>query len=138
MMTALREKIFTPSGVASSSRTGFPFLLLGLLTVLSAPIVSAYAAPARWHPVDRRMVRPAGTGPSLVIDGRIVEVRRLSREISVRAGQATIQQIKIRPDTRVRAPGTTRFDALRSGAVIHLVVVKDPHGAFIARSVSLR
>jgi len=84
------------------------------------------------------MVRPAGTGPSLVIDGRIVEVRRLSREISVRAGQATIQQIKIRPDTRVRAPGTTRFDALRSGAVIHLVVVKDPHGAFIARSVSLR
>ena len=84
------------------------------------------------------MASPASPERSRLIEGRIVEVRRLTREITVRTGQGTIRRITIRPGTRIRAPGTSSFDAVRSGAVIHLVVVEAPHGKFVARSVSLR
>jgi hypothetical protein len=72
-------------------------------------------------------------------EGRVVEVRRASREIAIRTARGGIERIVIPTETTIRTPhGGTGLSGIRAGMVVHAEVEADPRERLVARKLSAR
>jgi len=71
------------------------------------------------------------------IQGRIVAVRRVSREITVQTTQGQVQEVKVPADASITAHRGSHFSSVRSGENVHVTAVYDPERGLIARSLSI-
>ena len=105
-------------------------LILSLGDVAARDLRSAPPAP-RTH--------VAAPGALRASEGRVVEVRRASREIAVRTARGGIERIVIPPGTTIRTPhGGTGLSGIRAGMVVHAEVEADPRARLVARKLSAR
>jgi hypothetical protein len=113
--------------------------LLLLCVAVSPGLVATWveAAPAP------QAAKPAGAGlvshPRVqVVEGRVVAVRRLSREVTVRTSQGAVHQVFIPRHVAVAARGAAGLNAVRTGENIRLIVASNRTGKLVARAVSVR
>jgi hypothetical protein len=72
-------------------------------------------------------------------EGRVVEVRRGSREIAVRTARGEIERIVIPMEAAIRAPhGATALGGIHTGMSVHAEGEADRHGRLVARKLSAR
>ncbi len=104
--------------------------------------VLAAASAAQAHAVSKRQdtpaVAPAHAQRPVVLDGRVLAVSRLSREITMRTAQGSVYRIALVPGASIHAPRGAGLDAVRSGVAIHLDAVTGHNGTLFARVVSVR
>ncbi len=110
-------------------------------TCLWAAVLAA-ALGARAHAVSKRQDAPAAAPVHaqrpVGLDGRVLAVRRLSREITMRTAQGGVYRIALVPGAAIHAPRGARLDAVRSGIAIHIDAFTGRNGALLARAVSVR
>jgi len=130
----------TPSRTKRRRRVCPPsrWMVVGWVVVTATLLVAPLAHAGR--PSGAR--GPAKTGgvvvskPTHALAGRVVEVWRLSREVTVRTDQGTLQRVVIQPETAVKGPhGERGLDGIRSGMVVRVVDGADSHGRLVARAV---
>ena len=115
---------------------GFRPCFAAALALLFAPGPAARAKPLRAAEPVRSVARPA---PSRAIDGRVVEVRRASRELTVRTSRGEIEHVVVTATSAIHAPhGTTALSGIHAGMPVHAEVEVDSHRRLVARTISAR
>ncbi len=109
-------------------------LAFGMLALASGAAASAQPLGhgAGSHP-KMSMARRAQS-----LDGRVVAVRRLTREVTIQTQTGSLHRVSIPRDAKVHARGMAGMDAVRSGSTIHLDTVRDPNGKLVARAAAVR
>ncbi len=79
-------------------------------------------------------VRP----PHMPLAGRVVAVRRLTRELTIRTASGSVRNVLVAADATVRARGAAGLNAVRSGVKVELVTIPGHNGQAVARSVIVR
>ncbi len=113
------------------------------IAIVSAASVLVLCAAACFADATRERP-PAATSPAhqtavqpRTIQGRIVAVRRVSREITVQTAQGKVQEVKVPDDASITAHSGSHFSSVRSGENVHVTAIYDPDRGLIARSVSI-
>jgi len=73
----------------------------------------------------------------VVLDGRVVAVRRLSREVTVQTSRG-VYRVAIAPSVPIQARGASGWNAVRGGATVHLDAIAGNNGKLVARAVAVR
>lgn len=78
------------------------------------------------------------SGPAArTIQGRIVAVRRVSREITIQTAEGTVHQVKVPESATISSHEGSKFSNVRSGQNVHVSAVNDPSHGLVAHSVSI-
>ena len=109
-------------------------LVVGTVTVLLVPLANAERPSSA-----RGSAKTSGvvvSTPTRALAGRVVEVRRLSREVTVRTAQGTLQRVVIPREASVRAPhGERGLSGIRSGTVVRVIDGADSQGRLVAHKI---
>jgi len=118
---------------------GIACWLMASLVLLLAAGGAAPARGATVRPVPHSR-RESFLKPQSIqrVEGRVVAVRRLSREVSVLTPDGTVRHIAVAPDTKIAAHGAAGLNAVRSGAMIQTEALAGPNGTLTARTVAVR
>jgi hypothetical protein len=87
---------------------------------------------------DRPSPRRSTTAPSSqrTSEGRVVEVRRSSRELTVRTSRGATERVVIPPQAAIRAPhGSSTLSGIRAGMALHVEGQADEQGRIVARGL---
>jgi hypothetical protein len=114
----------------------------GLMLVCAAVSLGLVATWVEAGPAPQA-AKPPGAGlvshPRVqVVEGRVVAVRRLSREVTVQTPQGAVHQVFIPRHVTVAARGAAGLNAVRTGENIRLSVISNRTGKLVARAVSVR
>jgi hypothetical protein len=71
------------------------------------------------------------------IQGRIVAVRRVSREITIQTAEGAVRQVKVPESATISSHEGSKFSNVRSGQNVHVSAVNDPSHGLVAHSVSI-
>ena len=105
-------------------------------TVTVLVVIPAHAGRSSGAPGSAKMGAGVASRPTRAVTGQVVEVRRLSREVTVRTAQGTLQRVVIPREASVSAPhGESGLSGIRSGMVVRLVEGTDSHGRLVAHTV---
>ncbi|MFI5395842.1 MAG: hypothetical protein ACHQ9S_09945 [Candidatus Binatia bacterium] len=112
------------------------FLLACAAIALVLHAIPASAGQGR-HAVARPATALAVRGRVRVLEGRIVAVRRLSREVTMRTPEGAVRHVTIPREAKVQARGAAGLNAVHTGGVVRLDAVADRNGKLLARSVAV-
>jgi hypothetical protein len=82
------------------------------------------------RPLARAGVRQGAAQAATTVEGKVVEVRRASRDLTVRTAQGEQQHVRVLPP----AAGAQGLDGIRAGMRIRVVGRRDPTGV-LAREI---
>ena len=112
--------------------------------ILAASIAAALTPPLR-GPARANDLRPARptTGAAYAAprrlwatEGRVLDVRRMSREITVRTPQGAVERIVIPQHAEIRAPqGGSGLSSIRRGMGLRVEGEADPRGRLVAQKI---
>ena len=103
--------------------------------MLVVPVAHA-GHPSRWREVPKNGAVIVSKHPH-TLEGRVVEVRRMSREVTIQTSRGTLEQVKIPREAAIRAPhGERGLSGIRQGMTVHVEGGARGEGRLVAHRVS--
>jgi hypothetical protein len=113
------------------------FVSSGLVFAALVSPTIGLALESRIHPHPSAVPSPGRVVPSRASEGRVIEMRRMTGEITLQTPRGTIERIVVPKTAVIQAPdGGSALSRIHAGMAIHVDGKLDSSGRLVAKNLS--